>query len=267
MPNDLVKIQTHDGILTVGSRQVAVDFEKNHRDVTEAIENLIRGCAEKSASLFIETQYQHEQNKQWYKEYLLTRDGFSLLVMGFTGIKALQWKLRYIEAFNKMEEFIKNQQKPACLEDVLIQSLQEMKSMRLQIAAASEKAQEVKQELQNMRDVIALDTTILREDTTKIINSIARKLGGNEHIRDIRKEAYALLDKRMGVDLQVRLTNKRRRMADEGVCKSARDRLNQLDVIAEDKKLIEGFVAIIKQMAIKYGVHDSSSSSEDDLLC
>jgi phage regulator Rha-like protein len=41
------------------------------------------------------------------KEYLLTRDGFSLVVMGFTGQKALQWKLKYIEAFNKMEAQLK----------------------------------------------------------------------------------------------------------------------------------------------------------------
>ena len=43
-----------------------------------------------------------------YTEYLLTRDGFSLLVMGFTGSRALEWKLKYIEAFNKMEQAIKN---------------------------------------------------------------------------------------------------------------------------------------------------------------
>lgn len=54
--------------------------------------------AEKSAGLFIETKYQHHQNKQWYKEYLLTIDGFTLVAMGFTGAKALQWKLKYIEA-------------------------------------------------------------------------------------------------------------------------------------------------------------------------
>lgn len=56
---------------------------------------------------FIKSSYVHEQNNQRYKEYLLTRDGFSLLVMGFTGKKALEWKLKYIEAFNKMELFIR----------------------------------------------------------------------------------------------------------------------------------------------------------------
>ncbi|CUH95912.1 hypothetical protein P22_1998 [Propionispora sp. 2/2-37] len=62
-----------------------------------------------------------------------------------------------------------------------------------------------------------------------------------------------MLNDRLGVNLESRLTNKRRRMAEEGVCKSKRDKLNPLDVIAEDKKLIEGYVAIAKDMAIKYG--------------
>lgn len=43
-------------------------------------------------------------------------------------------------------------------------------------------------------------------------------------------------------------------MAEEGVCKSKRDKLSKVDIIAEDKKLIEGFVAIVKEMAIRYGV-------------
>ena len=63
-----------------------------------------------------------------------------------------------------------------------------------------------------------------------------------------------MLDERFKVNLSVRLTNMRRRMAEEGVSKSKRDKANRLDVIAEDKKLIEGFLIIVKEMAIKYGV-------------
>ena len=109
--NDLVAsidVREYEGQPVVSSREVANNFEKQHKHVLECIENLKEGVAEKSADLFIESKYQHPQNKQWYKGYLLTRDGFSLLVMGFTGAKALQWKLKYIEAFNKMEEKIKN---------------------------------------------------------------------------------------------------------------------------------------------------------------
>ena len=110
--NDLVAsidVKEYEGQPVVSSREVANNFEKQHKHVLECIENLKEGVAEKSADLFIESKYQHPQNKQWYKEYLLTRDGFSLLVMGFTGAKALQWKLKYIEAFNKMEQYIKEQ--------------------------------------------------------------------------------------------------------------------------------------------------------------
>ena len=122
--NDLVAsidVKEYEGQPVVSSREVANNFEKQHKHVLECIENLKEGVAEKSADLFIESKYQHPQNKQYYKEYLLTRDGFSLLVMGFTGAKALQWKLKYIEAFNKMEQYIKEQRVPQLTEKQMLQ--------------------------------------------------------------------------------------------------------------------------------------------------
>lgn len=106
---EVINIQNKDGVAVVSSRVIAYDFDKRHDHVLRDIENLIKdmGATQNWGDLFIESKYQHPQNKQWYKEYLLTRDGFSLLVMGFTGKEALQWKLQYIEAFNKMEEQIK----------------------------------------------------------------------------------------------------------------------------------------------------------------
>lgn len=100
-------IFNENGQLVVSSRKVAENFEKEHAKVNRAVENLIEGIAKSGDTynhLFIETEYQDEQNKQYYKEYLLTRDGFSLLVMGFNGLKALDWKLKYIKAFNEMEK-------------------------------------------------------------------------------------------------------------------------------------------------------------------
>lgn len=104
-------VLNQNGQLVVSSRQIAEDFEKEHSNVIRDIENLIRGVLKNDdtySSLFIGSEYQNEQNKQIYKEYLLTKDGFSLLVMGFTGPKALEWKLKYIQAFAKMENQIKN---------------------------------------------------------------------------------------------------------------------------------------------------------------
>lgn len=100
-----VEINNENGVLTVSSLQIAENFEKEHRNVVQSIENL---TAEFSAvkNLFIESTYINERGRS-YKSYNITRDGFSLLVMGFTGKKALEWKLKYIEAFNLMEKKIK----------------------------------------------------------------------------------------------------------------------------------------------------------------
>lgn len=132
--------------------------------------------------------------------------------------------------------------------------LQVLINLELKQKEMAQSITETRQELQDMRDVIRLDTTSWRKDTSDLINKMALAAGGYEHIKPIRQESYKLLDRRMGVALSIRLTNKRRRMADEGVSKSRRDKLNYLDVIADDKKLIEGYVAIVKEMAIKYGV-------------
>lgn len=106
-----VVVTRKDGELVVTSRQVAEDFEKEHSKVIRTIEHLFQGIAKSGdtpSKYFIMDSYENEQNKQKYIQYLITQRGFSLLVMGFTGEKALQWKLKYIEAFNKMEQAIKN---------------------------------------------------------------------------------------------------------------------------------------------------------------
>ena len=102
---EIVVRRNKDGELVVSSRQIAEDFGKEHKNVVRAIENL---TAQNSAvkNIMIKSTFDHRGNE--YTEYLLTRDGFSLLVMGFTGSRALEWKLKYIEAFNKMEQAIKN---------------------------------------------------------------------------------------------------------------------------------------------------------------
>ena len=102
-----VKLMCEDGKVLVSSRVVSQDFNKMHKNVIRDVENLIESDGSKmSHQMFIESSYEN-RGKQ-YKEYLMNRDGFSLLVMGFTGKEALQWKLKYIEAFNMMEEELKN---------------------------------------------------------------------------------------------------------------------------------------------------------------
>lgn len=113
----------------------------------------------------------------------------------------------------------------------------------------------LEQKIQNTCEVIALDKTAWRKDSEHLINKIARATGeGYGGIRLVYEEIYRSIESRAGVSLSTRLTNKRNRMAGEGVCKSKRDKLTRVDIIAEDKKLIEIYVAIVKELAVKYGV-------------
>lgn len=118
------------------------------------------------------------------------------------------------------------------------------------------KLERLDNKIDSIKEVVALNPNDWRKDSSKIINKIAQLMGGYEHIKVIRDESYKLLEQRMGVALNIRLTNKKKTMSLNGVCKSKIDKLNQLDVIADDKKLIEGYIAVIKDMAIKYGVAD-----------
>lgn len=97
-------LSTQNGEPVASSRQIAENFGKEHKHVLRDIENLIGGESKIGlSSMFFKSEYISAQNKK-LPEYLMNRDGFSLLVMGFTGKAALEWKLKYIAAFNEMEK-------------------------------------------------------------------------------------------------------------------------------------------------------------------
>lgn len=93
-------VQIENNQVVVSSRQIAKDFGKQHKHVLDSIRDIL--AAENSATKFFYESTYDNRGKE-YPEYLMNRDGFSLLVMGFTGSKALEWKVRYIQAFNAME--------------------------------------------------------------------------------------------------------------------------------------------------------------------
>ena len=138
---------------------------------------------------------------------------------------------------------------------VLIQMETRQKQIEARQAEQATALAGLEQKLQNTCEVIALDKTAWRKDSEHLINKIARATGeGYGGIRLVYEEIYRSIESRAGVSLNTRLTNKRNRMAGEGICKSKRDRLTRIDIIAEDKKLIEIYVAIVKELAVKYGV-------------
>ena len=181
--------------------------------------------------------------------YLWTEKGALLHAKSLNTDKAWEVYDILVETYFRIKE-----SKPQCIEDVLISSLQEMKALRLEINNTKEEVNGLKEENQNIRDLVAFNPDQWRKDTTNLINKIASKLGGYSHIEEVRKESYKILNSTYGVDVNRRLLNKKKNMALEGCSKSKIAKVNVLDVIAEDKKLIQGYVSIVSKMAIKYGI-------------
>lgn len=103
-----INLQNSNGQVVVSSRDVAEKFRKRHTHILDTLKGYFNdlSTAEFSA-LFNLSEYKASNGKTNY-EYLMNRDGFSLLAMGFTGKDALKWKLKYIDAFNNMEEKLKS---------------------------------------------------------------------------------------------------------------------------------------------------------------
>jgi len=101
-------VHQNKGSVFADSLSIAKNFEKQHGHVLRDIENLKKDLSN-FGEMFREAKYLDEYNRE-QKMIEMTRDGFSLLAMKFTGKKALQWQLQYINAFNTMEQIITQKQ-------------------------------------------------------------------------------------------------------------------------------------------------------------
>lgn len=205
----------------------------------------------------------------WFKDmcaYGFTEGVEFSPILGETSDKGGRPKIEHLMSINMAKHIAMIQRTPEgkAIRDKLISletniselspELRLLIGMELKQKEQARAIEQMSQRIDGIRDVVALSPNSWRADTKNMIARIAQKMGGNEYIRDVHKEIYQIVDERARVSLETRLTNKRRRMADEGVCKSARDKLTKVDVIADDKKLIEIYLAIVKEMAVKYGV-------------
>jgi Rha family phage regulatory protein len=126
------------------SQDVAAFFGKPHRSVLRAIDDLIAQEASLTPAQFCAGVYTLPNTRtQEHRMFRMTRDGFTLLAMGFNGAKALQWKLRYIEAFNRLEAEIRAQppaptidlMDPAQLRGLLLSYGERAEAMQQQVIA------------------------------------------------------------------------------------------------------------------------------------
>ena len=193
----LVIIQNRQAVTS--SLQVAESFEKRHDHVLRDIETILEGLPNSGeAQMFYETTYQHPQNKQYYKMYYMNRDGFTLLAMGFTGKKAIQFKLQYIQAFNQMEQQLLDMSRPSYeISDPVARAEKwiEEEKQRLMLSALVE---EQKPKVLFAEAIQASSTSILIGEFAKILKQNGVDIGQKRLFEWLRENGYLI--KRKGSD-------------------------------------------------------------------
>lgn len=190
--NDII-LSMQNGEPVVSSRQIAESFEKRHDHVMRDIEDIMRGLPKNGDTpMFYKTEYVHEQNGQSYHMYLMNRDGFTLLAMGFNGKAALEWKLKYIAAFNEMEKKLADQPqltRSQLLATALIAAHEELEEKDKQIAELTPKG--------IFADAVSASSqSILVGEMAKLLSQNGIQMGQNRLFSWMRENGYLIKDRK-----------------------------------------------------------------------
>lgn len=119
--------------------------------------------------------------------YFMNRDGFTLLAMGFTGKQALDWKIKYINAFNQMEKWLKSATPQLTGEELMAKALIEA---NLVLARQSKQLEEQKPKVLFADSVIASKGSILVRELAKLIKQNGYDIGEKKLYRWLREKGY-----------------------------------------------------------------------------
>ena len=204
------------------------------------------GCPLTSEDYFIESTYINAQNKQ-QPMYLCTKMGCELIAHKLTGQKGVRFTALYVKRFNQMEQGLPAFGSLSPQLQLLINIEVEQKRQAQQLTRTNER-------LDSMGEILALRPELWRKELPRMVARIALKMGGCQHMQRVYDEAYRLLEERARCDLSARVSRKRTRMAKEGATATACGQVTKLDVIRDDERLVEIFLAIVKELAIREGV-------------
>lgn len=180
------------------------------------------------------------------KLYLWTEKGTLLHAKSLNTDKAWEVYDRLVETYFRVKEVMPQLNN-------LSPQLQLLINMEIEQNKMKEQIQEVKTEVQGIRDVVAINLSNWRKETTNVINKAAQQQDGN--YQNVRAESYKMFEQRARCDLKARRRNMKLRLMENGVSQSKADRVTMLDVIESDRRLTEIYISIIKEMAIKNGVN------------
>lgn len=273
--SDIININRNKKTKTIPSTEVAKMMEKEHKEVMRMIDGyeppegskkrkivgiiptLTKGNITPS-DYFIENTYKDKSGKL-NKCYECTKMGCELLANKLTGEKGILFSATYVKRFNEMEsaqmqtidttELSPSLQSFKMLFDSMVEQELKQKQMEKDIKG-------LQNSLDNIQDLISLSKDNWRTDVKNMVNKITYKTGINHKV--VYDEIYKEIDSRFGVNLNTRLKNRKNNAIKNGVSKTKADKISKLDIINEDKLLIEAILIVIKDLAIKYGLYEEN---------
>lgn len=176
--NELVILTGNSNQPVTTSKMIAEVFEKEHRNVLRDID-AFRDVLN-FEQMFFETT-EPDSYGRLQRVYQMNRDGFSLLAMGFTGQKALEWKVKYIEAFNYMEQQLNTPE---------LQMAHGLLAAKALIEKKDKLIEEMKPKALFADAVSASDTSILIRDLAKMIRQNGIEIGERRLFKWMRENGY-----------------------------------------------------------------------------
>lgn len=196
--SDIV-LSMQSGEPVASSRQIAENFEKRHDHVMRDID-AIKKDVPNFGEMFFETTVPDSYGRE-QRAYLMNRDGFTLLAMGFTGKAALEWKLKYIAAFNEMEKKLTEQPqltRSQLLATALIAAHEELeeKDKRIELLTADTERMKPKEIFSDA--VSTSQNSILVGELAKLLKQNGIEIGEKRLYAWMRENGYLI--KRKGAD-------------------------------------------------------------------
>ncbi|HEG0319837.1 TPA: Rha family transcriptional regulator [Campylobacter coli] len=187
-----VNLNIKENKVFINSLDLAKVFNKNHRHILQTTKNQPQN--DFTESNFILSTYKDKKG-ELRPCYNLTRDAFSLLVMGFTGEKAYKWKVEFIKAFNEMEKRLKNLEQEKMQKLAFHQSLGYKSQLKQQKEKYENKIKALKYDLEHKKE-LSFKRKLSKEELLELRKILARDYG----ILCIKEWEMSLVAEKIGKD-------------------------------------------------------------------
>ncbi|MEH7223895.1 Rha family transcriptional regulator [Bacillus sp. JJ1566] len=250
-----LQIINQNGQLLVDSREVAEMTQVRHADLLEKIKSFVKYLTNgdfRSSDFFKETTYRDSKG-EIRPCYLLTRKGCDMVANKMTGEKGVLFTATYVTRFEQMENELKA---PKTQLEILQGTIN-------QLVEQDKRMSQLEGQVNNISNIVSLNNVGWREKVSVILKKIAKYWTGIDPYRSVINLSYERFEKRAGCKLDIRLNNRKERAIAQGMSKSYVQKINKLDVISEEKRLVEIYLQVIKEMAIEFRVNINDFKFEE----